>query len=202
MAFADEEYGAEVFCGGKNEEQARKVFEAACRMVWATPAMGDAIGVEVSGSKKDPKAIYQENSFSRIEPIVFERGDGDSPHCYICDEYHELFDDRQYDAMTTGMGGRKQALTLVITTAGTSIGGACFRYEEDAKKVLHGVVTEREDLFVLIYGVDSDDDWKDPQSYVKANPNIRVSVSEEFLEKQRRAAIARPQKMAIYQTSI
>nr|WP_323968235.1 terminase large subunit [Klebsiella pneumoniae] len=62
-------------------------------------------------------------------------GDGDSPHCAIIDEYHEHDTDHMYEAMTMGMGARSQPLTLIITTAGSSLESPCYDKDKEVKEV-------------------------------------------------------------------
>ena len=49
--------------------------------------------------------------------------------------------------------------------------------------ILRGDIND-DRIFGLIYTLDKDDDWTDPSVWIKANPGLNVSVSEEFLEKQ------------------
>jgi phage terminase large subunit-like protein len=44
----------------------------------------------------------------------------------------------------------------------------------------------------VIYETTSDDDWTDPQIWAKANPNLGVSVSREYLQRECRRAIETP----------
>jgi phage terminase large subunit-like protein len=92
------------------------------------------------------------------------------------------------DTMQTGMGAREQPLMLIITTAGFNISGPCFDQETDAKKMLEGVLPD-EELFSLIYTIDEDDKWDDPKSLYKANPNLGVSVDEDFLLASQKKAV-------------
>lgn len=131
--------------------------------------------------------------------MVGNPGDGSSPSCAIVDEYHEHDKDDLYETMITGMGAREQPLMLVITTAGSNLGGPCYEKELDAIKVLNKSA-EDESLFVLIYGVDEDDEWDDPKSLIKANPNYGVSVSEDFLLQQLNVARRSASKQNAFRT--
>lgn len=86
------------------------------------------------------------------------------------------------------MGARDQPLLLMITTAGFNIAGPCFDQETEAKKMLEGVI-DNDELFALMYTIDEDDHWDDPKALYKANPNLGVSVDEDFLLSQQRQAI-------------
>jgi phage terminase large subunit-like protein len=55
-------------------------------------------------------------------------------------------------------------------------------------------------LFSVIYSLDEGDDWTDPKSWHKANPNLGVSVSEDFLAAQVAAAKRSPSKQSAVKT--
>jgi phage terminase large subunit-like protein len=187
----DDEPAAEVYCGATTEKQAWEVFRPAKLMAKSTPDFLDAFGIEVNA-----KSISRDDS-SRFEPVIGKPGDGASPHIAIVDEYHEHDSSDQYDTFLTGMGARSQPLLLVISTAGESIEGPCYDEQETLQKVLEGVIQD-EELFGVVYSIDPDDEWSSPEAYRKANPNLGVSVSEEFLEARRKEAIQNPRKTGTY----
>jgi len=155
-------------------------------MIQRTPVLQNAFDIEVNAQN----LVILSNG-SRFEPIIGKPGDGASPSFYICDEYHEHDDDAQYETMLTGMGAREQPLASIITTAGSNLSGPCYAKRQDAIKVLDGSVTD-ESLFAIIYCADETDQWDSIEALEKANPNLDVSVSREFLlsqmEKARRSA--------------
>lgn len=194
MFLADGEYGAEVYCGATTEKQAWEVYGPAQKMVKKRDDLVDHFGVDVRA-----KNMNTVEDGSKFEPVIGKPGDGASPSCAIVDEYHEHPDDTQYDTFETGMGARDQPLAIVITTAGDNIGGPCYDLETHCEQVLEGNI-EDEEQFVLIYGIDADDDWKTELALIKANPNYGVSVRSEFLKSQQRQAINRPTKRGIFKT--
>ena len=186
MFCADGEFGAEVYSGAGNERQAWEVFRPARQMVKRTPVLANKFDIEVKA-----KSLVIMSNGSRFEPIIGKPGDGASPAFYICDEYHEHPDAEQYETMITGMGSREQALASIITTAGSNLSGPCYEKRADAIQVLEGSVID-ETLFAIIYCTDDNDRWDDPDVLIKANPNLDVSVSKDFLitqmSKARRSA--------------
>jgi phage terminase large subunit-like protein len=194
MFAADGEFGAEVYSGATTEAQAWEVFRPAKQMLERTEELRDALGAEVWA-----KALLTPADGSRFEPVIGKPGDGASPSCAIVDEYHEHDTSDLVDTMETGMGSREQPLLLMITTAGFNIAGPCYDQEQDAKKVLEGVLDDPE-LFVLIYTIDEGDKWDDPASLRKANPNFGVSVDEDFLLAQQRQAVNSASKQTRFKT--
>lgn len=194
MFCADGEFGAEVYSGATTEKQAWEVFRPAKLMVQRTPELKDYFGVEVNASNMNRVA-----DGSRFEPVIGNPGDGASPSCAIVDEYHEHKDDKLYDTMETGMGAREQPIMLVITTAGSNIGGPCYLMVREAEKMLDGV-TDIPDLWAILYGKDIDDDWTSDIALKKANPNYDVSVSGEFLLARQRDAKQSSTKQNVFRT--
>lgn len=90
--------------------------------------------------------------------------------------------------MLTGMGSRRQPLMWAITTAGDNIEGPCYDKRREVTEMLSGTVSNDE-LFGIIYTIDSGDDWTSPASLRKANPNMGISVYEDFLLSQQQRAI-------------
>lgn len=194
MLLADGEFGAEVYSGATTEKQAWFVFGAARQMALREPKLASAFGLSVMASNLH---VLPKNA--KFEPIIGNPGDGASPHCAIHDEYHEHDTDVQVDAMQTGMGAREQPLQLIITTAGDNIAGPCYQAQLEAQKVLSGVL-DNDELFACIWGIDKGDDWASVESIIKANPNLGVSVSLEFLQSQLANALAQPRKAGVYKT--
>lgn len=194
MFVADGEHGAEVYSGATTERQAWEVFGPARLMGKRTPDMCEAFGVDINA-----KNMTELDKASKFEPIIGNPGDGASPSCGIVDEYHEHKDDRQFDTLQTGMGAREQPLMLVITTAGDNIAGPCYALQERAQAMLEGT-RPADDVFAMIYGVDTGDDWQTDAALRKANPNYDVSVSGDFLRARQQEAMVSPRKQAIFKT--
>ncbi len=194
MLVADNEYGAEVYSGATTEKQAWEVFRPAKLMVERTPDLKEYYGVEVNASN-----MYVAHDGSRFEPVIGKPGDGSSPSCAIIDEYHEHKDSTLYDTMETGMGSREQPIMLVITTAGSNIGGACYLLMRDAEKVLEGSL-DMPDLWAMLYTKDKDDDWTSEVALRKANPNYDISVGSEFLASRQRDAMQSARKQNTFRT--
>ena len=97
------------------------------------------------------------------------------------------------------MGAREQPLMLIITTAGYNLASPCNDKHDEVLKVLEGIV-ENDQLFGVIFGIDEGDDWADPKSLIKANPNYGVSVDAEFLQSQQRQAMVNPIQQSKFKT--
>ncbi|MBX9816953.1 MAG: terminase large subunit [Burkholderiaceae bacterium] len=194
MFTADGEFGAEVYSGATTEKQAWEVFRPAKLMVDRTPALRDHYGVEVNASN-----MCRLTDGSRFEPVIGKPGDGSSPSCAIVDEFHEHQDSTLFDTMETGMGAREQPVMLVITTAGSSIGGPCHQLVRDSERMLEGAI-ERPDLWAMLYTIDPGDDWTSESVLIKANPNYGISINGDFLQARQRDAMQSAAKQATFRT--
>mgnify|MGYP001738624208 FL=1 len=70
---------------------------------------------------------------------------------------------------------------------------------QDAQKMLEGVL-QIPDLWAILYGKDVDDDWASETALLKANPNIDISVSAEFLQARLRDAKNSATKQNVFRT--
>lgn len=186
MFCMDNEFGAEVYSGATTEKQAWEVFRPARLMCKKTELLCSTFGIEVNASN-----LNRPQDNSRFEPLIGTPGDGQSPSCAIVDEFHEHKDDELYTTMKTGMGARKQPLLFIITTAGYNIEGPCYDKRREVIEMLNGTVANDE-LLGIIYTIDEEDDWTDPQILQKANPNFDISVYGDFLISQQKQAINNP----------
>lgn len=179
----DDEPGSEVYCGATTEQQAWEVFRPAKQMAEKESELRTELGVQVNA-----KSLSVTETGSRFVPLVGKPGDGAGPHLAIIDEYHEHLDSSQYDTMLTGMAAREQPILLVISTAGETTEGPCRDDWRTCEMIMEGKIRDDEHL-CLVYSLDLEDDWADAKTLPKANPNIGVSVSEEFLLSRLKEAV-------------
>ena len=192
MAFFDGEPGAEVYCGALSEEQAWEVFRPARAMMEGLPKVCLKYGIVLNA-----KSITQPSSRSRFKPVIGKGRDGSMPHLFIGDEAHQWKDSSLYDAMSTGMVGRSQPLKLIISTAGDTIEGPCYSKQKDVEAMLDGDIPN-DRLFGAIYTADADLAWTSREALLSANPNLGVSVSEEYLVDARDEAIRNAAKQGTF----
>ena len=197
MLALDHEYGSEVYCGATTEKQANEVFTPAKRMMARSPELAKFLGVETYASSI---TIPEDNS--TFQKVIGNPPDGSSPHCGIVDEYHEHKTDSTYKTFQTGMGAREQPILFVITTAGDNLEGPCFNKRKECDDILNGIVSDEhaDRTFVLMYEIDEEDDWTSREALAKANPNMGVSVSEEWLLAQQAQAIRSVKDQGYFKT--
>lgn len=187
MLVADGEPGAQVYIGANSEKQANFCFKPARLMASRAHGFTKRFRCEVNAGS----ITLPDGSF--LQRMIGKPGDGSNPHCAILDEAHENNTSDQYDTMKTGMGARRQPLLVTITTAGTNTAGPCRELQLYAEQVLSGAQSN-DRLFAAIYTIDKDDDWKNIETWKKANPNYGVSFGLDKLEGYLNDAMARAAK--------
>jgi phage terminase large subunit-like protein len=196
MLLADDEGAPEVYSGATSEKQAHFVYDPAWLMIRNDEELRSFFDINLTGSSDNPTGIHCRSNGGKFLPIIGNPGDGGSPSCPIVDEYHEHQTPSLYETMKTGMGARRQPMMLVITTAGSNTAYPCYTARGDAIDVLRGNI-KNDRLWTVIYSIDAEDDWTDFEVWKKANPNIGVSVFEDYLRGQLHDAVTKPEKQNI-----
>lgn len=78
------------------------------------------------------------------------------------------------------MGMRANPHICTITTAGFNKLGPCYELRKYGIEVLENKSID-DSFFVCIFGLDENDDWKDPKNWKKANPNLGITVFKSSL---------------------
>jgi phage terminase large subunit-like protein len=108
--------------------------------------------------------------------------DGLNPSTFIIDEYHAAKNNDMVNVLKTGQGGRAQPLMIILTTAGL-FKGICYSFRNYCIEVLTDQKND-EILFPLIFELNPDDDPYEEKNWIKANPNLNITVSSSFIENQ------------------
>jgi phage terminase large subunit-like protein len=181
MLFEDGEPGAEIYGAATEYKQATLVFEHARGMVLNNPRLHDVCKI-YSGQAK---AIQLVSDYSTYRVIASDdkSSHGFNTHAAVIDELHTQQNRDLTDALMTSTGARDQPLILYITTSDFDREGSiCNEKHDYACKVRDGF---KDAAFLpVIFEADPDDDWTKPATWKKANPNLGVSVSREYLKRE------------------
>jgi phage terminase large subunit-like protein len=182
----DNEGGAEIYAAATKRDQARILFEEASRMVRQSKPLRQRLNVQ-------QHKILNDKVFSKFEPLSSDANtmDGLNPHFALVDELHAHKTPEVWDVLNSALGARSQPLIWAITTAGFNKNGVCYGVRDYSIKVLQNVIQD-DTFFSIIYTLDEDDDWQDESNWVKANPNLGVSVSMDYLRGQALQASVMP----------
>jgi phage terminase large subunit-like protein len=206
---ADGEESAEIYSAAVTKDQAKILFRDAENMRAASPWLRQKIA-----SHRNNLSVVSSASFAR--PISSEkRGlDGKRVHMALIDEVHEHPSDVVVNKMRAGTKGRRQALILMITNSGFDRETVCYYQHEYSRKVLESVI-EGDSHFAYIChldaceecqangytqpkdGCNNCDSWLDQDVWIKANPNLGISIHVKYLNEQIQEAIAMPSKEGI-----
>ncbi|SFT04171.1 terminase large subunit [Marininema halotolerans] len=171
----DGENGARVYLLANSMKQARVVFDECKNMVKKSPILQSHFQTVLH-------EIRYDQTFSRIEPQASdsEKLDGLNCHLGIFDEIHEYKDYKMINVIKNSTGARKQPLILYITTAGYQLDGPLMDYYEKSEDVLTGAIQD-ERSFYYMAEIDPEDDMENPKNWVKANPNMGVTLDLQTL---------------------
>jgi phage terminase large subunit-like protein len=186
LFFADGEPGAEVYCAATKKDQASRIFDEAAEMRKKSPSLAkrivkfrDNMHVAATGSKFEPLGADADTL------------DGLNVHGAIVDELHAHKTRFVYDVLDTGTAARRQPMMFAITTAGFNRQSVCWHQHDYCEKVLEGIVQD-DTVFAYIATLDPKDDWEDPANWVKANPNLGISVKLDDLTRKAEKAKSDP----------
>jgi phage terminase large subunit-like protein len=183
------EAGSEVFTLATNREQATIVFDASKGFVENMPnEVKNAFDLSKYEIKKtgDSQSTYR--ALSRDNK---KSGDGKNPSCVIIDEAASV-ERNSIEVLHSGMVARKNPLRIYITTASFTKDTKFFEDMQAYEAMLQGEATDNPHWFGLLYGLDPQDDWRDPSVWAKANPMHGISIYQSAIEERCEQAKLKP----------
>lgn len=179
---------AEVLLCATKIEQVRKVMYAEIERMRLqsehVKALSTAINKQISFSHNGGtiRCIGSDKPFSGL-----------NPHMILMDEKHEWREHHRkfYDTMMTGSGNRVQPLIGDFTTAGDDTSQLWQEDYDYATGVARGDFTD-ETYFSYVFELDEHDDPLDESLWIKANPNLGVSIPIQYLREEAAQAKTSP----------
>lgn len=184
-AYKDGEYGGRIYMVAPKLAQANLCFNGFYQMVKKEPALDKR-------AKKRRTDIYIEQSNTSIAPLAFsaQKSDGLNISACIADEVASWAGDnglKFYEVLKSSFGARKQPLLLSITTAGYVNNSIYDELFIRCTRVIMGDSQETR-LAPFLYMIDDVDNWNSIDELAKANPNLGVSISVDYLLEEVRIA--------------
>jgi len=195
---ADGEAGAEIYSAGATKEQAGVLFRDAVKMVNKSPDLDKRLERSGGAGKEFNLAYLPKGSFFRpVSRETKKTGSGPRPHFALVDELHEHPDGGVIEILERGFKFRRQPLLLMITNSGSDRNSVCWTEHDYAVKVAAGnreatdgdahYLGERwgrtDEEFSYVCALDPDDDpLNDPSCWIKANPLMGVTITEDYLD--------------------
>ena len=184
------EAGAEVFTLATNREQATIVFDAAKGFV---ESMSGDLQKLFNVSRYEVKKVGDGQSmFKALSRDTKKSGDGKNPSCVIVDEAAQIVDRNSIEVLHSGMVARQNPLRIYITTASFTKDTKFYEDMSMYQSMLNGEANDNPRWFGLLYGLDPQDDWRDPKTWAKANPMHGLSVFEDAIAQRAEEAKYKP----------
>lgn len=208
MLAADGEAGAQVYSAAAKRDQAGILFADAVKMVKQSPALKQRM--EFSGGEGREFNIAHHRSGSFFRPVskdTGKTGSGPRPYCVLADEVHEMPDRGILETLERGFKFRRNPLLLMITNSGSDRKSVAWEEHEHAVKVAAGNREAVNDpaflgeplddtTFSYVCALDDGDDpLEDPACWVKANPLLGVTITDQYLADVVAQAKAMPGKL-------
>lgn len=183
---ADGEDGAEVLLAANSKDQAKIAFDMCSKFCKGL----------------DPKNKYliayraditfnMTNSKLKVLAADDSKLDGFNASFGLLDEYHAAKNSKVRDVIKSSMGMRENPHLCTITTAGFDKILPCYQLRTVAIEVLNELKND-DAMFIAIYSLDEDDDWKDKNNWIKAAPNLGITVTDKYIKEQVQQAINNP----------
>lgn len=193
--------GAQIYSGASGRDQALLMFRDAVAMAKASPAIMDR--VKISGKFPHEHSLADPQTASFFHTVSADKSGKSGQRVYrgLLDEIHEHKDSTVLDFMDAGTKSTPNSFILAITNSGHDRMSVCWREHEYSRKVLEGSL-EDDARFAFIAGLDPCerhrqegkefpvedcehcDDWRDPDVWPKANPNLGTTIDHPYLERQ------------------
>lgn len=183
VLFLDEERGQQNICVAGEREQAALLFRHVKGMIENSPDLSNRARIYKATGMR---SIETAKGFFRVMSADADTKHGGNLHLGIVDELHVQPNRDLVDVIQTSMASanRRHPLLIHITTSDFERPGSiCNEKHDYASKVRDGIIKDVSFLPV-IFEAARDDDWADPKVWAKANPNLGVSVSLDYLKRE------------------
>ena len=176
--FLDGEYGGRIYFAAPKLEQASLCFDAYLQMIKQEPELEKL-------TKKRRTDVYIEQNNTTAKPLAFsaKKSDGLNISLAVCDECSSWQGDaglKFYEVIKSSFGARRQPILLAMSTSGYINDGIFDELMKRSTRFLMGDSRETR-LLPVLYMIDDVDKWNDINEIRKANPNLGVSVSVDYM---------------------
>ena len=180
--------GAQAYCACTKRDTAKIIFNCCKQTILQNSALQNRLKIYNSTSR-----IINESNAGFLEALAADpdRMDGLNPSICCIDEIGSMADFDIVKRLQSGQGSRPEPLIFEIGSATDDMYSAGRQEFERADKILSGAVSD-DTFFCIMYCLDENDDWKNEALYIKANPNLGVSTTKEFLHNLKVEALQQP----------
>ena len=176
MMIADGEQSADCFFLANSHKQALLAYEFAHKFI----------------GNLDPKNKFFQRYRDSIKfPLTnsqisclaadYKRIDGLNVFGGLIDEFDEAQNEKLYANIVSGMQSRRNPMAIIITSAGFDMNGVGYTKRKEMIEILSGKVQDDSQL-VFIFCLDPEDDYKNPKTWIKANPSLGQTLYPDKLQ--------------------
>lgn len=190
-----EEAGAQIYSAAAKREQAGILFQDAVKMVRKSKILSKHCHISGTHGKEFNIAHHRSSSFFRpVSRDTGKSGSGPRPYFILADEIHEMPSRDILEILERGFKFRREPLLFMITNSGTDRNSVAWEEHEFACRAAAGspepvdedaaFVGEPigDDTFAYVCALDKDDDpLEDPTCWIKANPLLGKTITEDYL---------------------
>ncbi len=187
---------AEIYSAATDKDQAAILFRDAVAMWERSPHLNKRL---LSSGVNPVWQLTHLEKASFFKPISSDKKgkSGIRPYCALIDEVHEHPDNSVIEMLRAGTKGNQDALIFEITNSGFDRKSVCWSEHEYTTRLLSGEV-ENDQWFGFICSIDDDDNpFEDESCWIKANPNLGISIQPQFIREQVNEAKGMPSKESI-----
>jgi len=187
----DNEFGAELYSAASCKEQAALLFSHAIGMVRQEPELSSRLTVYGAKGGSQQRSIVYEQMMAAYKCLCADAdtGDGVNPHFAAIDELHRHASPELAEVLQKSTAARRQPLVIYTTTADYNRPSLCNTMVKRAREVRDNKGDTAQPgydpaFLPVVYEADAKDDFKLPATWRKANPNMGVTVTTEFLARE------------------
>ena len=175
MLVNDGEGSPQIYNVATAMDQAKLGFNAAHKMIKQSPMLSKHI-------RKRAADLYFSHNMGFIKSLAANTSslDGLDTHCAIIDELSAIKNRDLYDLIKQSMGARAQPLLFTISTNGFVRDGVFDAQYQYADDVINGRAKNPKFL-PFIYELDDSSEWDKEECWIKANPALGQTKSNEYL---------------------
>ena len=194
-------YGARVFCVSPKVDQADIIYNCIWNMTQLDPEWQELKALSLEKDTQHRK-VHDDSKLARhrqtdlcipgenatVKKVSYFSRDlnGYNPSVTIADEIAVWESDRglkAYEVMRSAMGARPDSFIMACTTSGYVNDSIYDELVKRSTRFLLGDSKERR-LLPFLYMIDDIDKWNDIEELKKSNPNLGVSVSEDYMAEE------------------
>ena len=140
-------------------------------------------------------------SIMKVVAADANRLDGLNISAAVIDEYHAAPNNAVSEVLSSSVGMRTQPLIIYVTTSGFDLTSPCYTMRNTCVELLHGKIID-DSLAAFIFELDENDDIENPTNWLKCQPNLGLTVTEDYINSELIKAKNNPSLMTNFLTKI